>query len=549
MKTILSWRRDHYLAKFSIFLIMVALIAGMIGCEVHEVYYPTMAASPPEGGTATDETGASPYDEGDPVNISAEAAYGYKFVGWTAPAGTFANPNNATTIFTMPAQDVTITANFLGPAGYWPMFHCDSQRTGFCGSGIDVTDGNLQWTFPVQSSPASNGVPSSPVVGPDGTIYVGSMGSDPKLFAINPNGTRRWSFDTGDWGKISTSPAISPDSTKVYVFTHASSGAQDNYFAINTTTGAQIWSGMLPNNDWIGMSNPAVINEGRIPIIYVCGSNFDIDGHDGKYALYRIDGNTGIIDPNFPIYLPVIVVTAYGDGSPSPAVANDGTIYCSGGNKLYAINPDGSIKWSCNVSTANAEHAMFLAINEQGGQERIYIGTTEHQMCAVQENVEQDGASVDWSHMFNASELATVPAIADLNADGNVEVVFAGTSLRGAHVYAITDLGGSNYEVFWTSPPLSPTLSSVAVGRLPVGPPNDCRVFIGDALGNIHTLAGWNGTRLAVYDTGGALGTLTSSPAVRPSLPGWLGAPGWVFATANNATDDGLLYAFGTPGV
>ena len=33
MKTILSSRRDHYLAKFSIFLITVALIAGVAGCN------------------------------------------------------------------------------------------------------------------------------------------------------------------------------------------------------------------------------------------------------------------------------------------------------------------------------------------------------------------------------------------------------------------------------------------------------------------------------------------------------------------------------------
>jgi hypothetical protein len=35
MKTILSSRRDHHLAKFSIFLIAVALIAGMVGCGGH----------------------------------------------------------------------------------------------------------------------------------------------------------------------------------------------------------------------------------------------------------------------------------------------------------------------------------------------------------------------------------------------------------------------------------------------------------------------------------------------------------------------------------
>jgi len=75
-------------------------------------YVLTMVASPPDGGTATDETGASPYEEGDLVNIKAEAVDGYEFVGWTAPAGTFDDEDAAETTFTIPAQDVTVTANF-----------------------------------------------------------------------------------------------------------------------------------------------------------------------------------------------------------------------------------------------------------------------------------------------------------------------------------------------------------------------------------------------------------------------------------------------------
>lgn len=77
-------------------------------------YALTMAVNPTEGGTATDETGESPYEEGDGVSIKAEAAAGWEFVGWTAPAGAFSNANAAVTTFTMPAQDVIVTANF-GP--------------------------------------------------------------------------------------------------------------------------------------------------------------------------------------------------------------------------------------------------------------------------------------------------------------------------------------------------------------------------------------------------------------------------------------------------
>ena len=38
---------------------------------------------------------------------------------------------------------------------------------------------------------------SSPAIGSDGTIYVGS--DDCKLYAINSNGTLKWSYTTGDY--------------------------------------------------------------------------------------------------------------------------------------------------------------------------------------------------------------------------------------------------------------------------------------------------------------------------------------------------------------
>jgi hypothetical protein len=75
-------------------------------------YELTMAVSPVGSGTATDETNAGPYTEGTGVNIAATANQGYHFVNWTAPAGVFDNATETETTFTMPAQNVTVTANF-----------------------------------------------------------------------------------------------------------------------------------------------------------------------------------------------------------------------------------------------------------------------------------------------------------------------------------------------------------------------------------------------------------------------------------------------------
>ena len=66
---------------------------------------------------------------------------------------------------------------------------------------------------------------SSPAIGSDGTVYVGS--NDQKLYAINgKTGVKLWEFETG--GAVHSSPAIGSDGT-VYV------GSWDNkLYAIKT---------------------------------------------------------------------------------------------------------------------------------------------------------------------------------------------------------------------------------------------------------------------------------------------------------------------------
>ena len=114
---ILKLRKRDYRAKVGILLVTLALIVVMIGCgttggTTPTKYNLTMAANPVGGGTATDLTGTSPYAAGTAVSIKAVANPGYKFVSWSAPAGTFGNATAAQTTFTMPAQNVTVTANF-----------------------------------------------------------------------------------------------------------------------------------------------------------------------------------------------------------------------------------------------------------------------------------------------------------------------------------------------------------------------------------------------------------------------------------------------------
>ncbi len=91
----------------------VTVTANFKSTVIQPVTYElTVMANPSEGGTATDETGTGPYEAGEVVDIVATAGDGYEFDGWTTTAGILSDPSAASTTLTMPAQAVTVTANF-----------------------------------------------------------------------------------------------------------------------------------------------------------------------------------------------------------------------------------------------------------------------------------------------------------------------------------------------------------------------------------------------------------------------------------------------------
>ena len=85
----------------------------------------------------------------------------------------------------------------------WPVYKHDLRHTGqssFNGS----QENTLRWIFPT-----GDRIQASPIVGPDGTVYVGSH--DSTLYAINPDGTEKWRFAAEQ--RIDSTPAIASDGT------------------------------------------------------------------------------------------------------------------------------------------------------------------------------------------------------------------------------------------------------------------------------------------------------------------------------------------------
>ena len=79
-------------------------------------YTISAVVTPVDAGTVTVNGSTSPVsiEANSTVNLVATPSSGYRFTGWTSSNGdvAFADPSSASTTFTMPADDVTVTANF-----------------------------------------------------------------------------------------------------------------------------------------------------------------------------------------------------------------------------------------------------------------------------------------------------------------------------------------------------------------------------------------------------------------------------------------------------
>ena len=95
--------------------------------------------------TVTNGTGGGKYAEGDTVSITTSKSGSYTFSGWSSSDVTFANSSAQSTTFTMPAKNVSVTANWRytgGGGGYTPPSSSDDSGDDDSGSGNDNSEDN-----------------------------------------------------------------------------------------------------------------------------------------------------------------------------------------------------------------------------------------------------------------------------------------------------------------------------------------------------------------------------------------------------------------------
>jgi outer membrane protein assembly factor BamB len=255
---------------------------------------------------------------------------------------------------------------------------------------INGKSGVKLWEFKT-----GGGMESSPAIGSDGTVYVGS--DDNKLYAINgKSGVKLWEFETGVG--VESSPAIGSDGT-VYV------GSQDNMlYAINGKSGIKLWA--FPTGGSV-TSSPAIGSDGTV---YV--GSWD----HGLYAFY-----SRIINDEF--YRGLLWGFKTGDEVlSSPAIGSDGTVYVgSDDNKLYAINGKSRGKlWEFETG-GGVDSSPAI-----GSDGTVYVGSGDNKLYAI-----NGKSGVKLWEFETGGYVSSSPAI---GSDGTV---YVGGGGRGGKLYAI----------------------------------------------------------------------------------------------------------------
>ncbi len=250
---------------------------------------------------------------------------------------------------------------------------------------VDPETGEEIWRFKTGDK-----IQSSPAVGPNGTIYVGSL--DSRFYAIKPNGDLKWSFNIGDY--IFSSPAIGPDGRVIYI------GASDGSLYAFNASGTLKWK--FDAGGKIA-STPSIGHDGLEHVVYFGSTNRHV---------YAVAADNGDLKWAFPTDAEVYA---------SPAIGKNGRIYVGECRiedaeeynfKFYCLNPDGTKNWSYTDGTG------FYSSPAIGPDGLIYVGTWDGYFFAL-----TPGGSRAWS-------LRPGPPYADINSSpavGSNGVIYVGS--------------------------------------------------------------------------------------------------------------------------
>jgi outer membrane protein assembly factor BamB len=413
---------------------------------------------------------------------------------------------------------------FTAAAGQAYYFQVDNVGT--VGGNFTLMVNDSAWQFGTMY-----GISSTPAVGSDGTVYIGS--NDGSLYAVNPDGSPRWSFATSGYID-NASPALGSNGA-VYV------GSSDGYlYAVDGAKGTLDWkfqaSSPITTSAAVGLDGTVYFHDDlNLFAVSPAGAmkwQVSVNGH--SYASPVI-GPSGILYVGTPTGMLLVdgngnTVATVATTSPidaCPAIDEDGTAYFgTGGGDVYGISSNGTQKWHVTLSMAEG-FSSTPAINPAG---QICI-------CAESGNVyvlaTADG-SVVRTISLPAGVSLSAPAVA---LDGTLYVGGSDFNLYGVNTSSgqFNVVASTAYYIFG-----SPTLAN---GYLYFGS-LDAKLYAFN-VGKYPAVTSWPMSRQNPGLTGLATTGTMAIYSVSPSQTVVAGAPLTlnVTATGGQVTAGGGVYA------
>jgi parallel beta-helix repeat protein len=360
------------------------------------------------------------------------------------------------------SKTTTLRYAAVTPMGKWSQLYVQNYVIGTTGNANLKNTGLSNYTGPEVNTTlwkyttgGSISGWSSPVIGSDGTVYVGS--GDGKVYALNPDGSVKWIYATGMYNKVGAiNSLISGADGTIY----AVSGYYDNRLYALNVDGTLKWNYKAPGSIY----TPKV-------------------GADGTIYLGCTDGKLYALHPNGTVKWTYDTGTYIYSQGRGPAIGSDGTIYVesvesySKGGNLYALNPDGTLKWKYTIG-GNLQGSPTV-----GADGTIYVGGVDAKLYAFS----PDG-TLKWT--YNTGETTYNPSIygSAIGADGTI---YFGSS--SGNFYALNADGTFKWVyVIGESIYAAPTVGT------------DGNIYVGSSDGKLYAFSP-DGTLLWNYTTGGAI--------------------------------------------
>lgn len=279
------------------------------------------------------------------------------------------NPDNTSTQYTGPIEITTTTTlryTAVDSSGNWSPIYLQNYVIGngtttYTNSQINTTGpqtNNTNWIYTITDGFEIEAY----AIGPDGTIYVGTFDGYTKngnLYAIYSNGTLKWSYHTGGVSAIT----IDPDGT-IYVKEYF--GTE---YAFNPN-GTLKWNTkeVTVDTGFRTIGNDGIIYVVVNGLLYAYNPDKTLKWQFGTETAYGLKLNTlsgtPVIGPDGTIYITGRYNVVYLDEAIGVIIA---TQLC----KLYAINPDGTLKWTYDTGFKGTDPVI-------GPDGTVYLGINRH---------------------------------------------------------------------------------------------------------------------------------------------------------------------------